>query len=325
MSATDTVQMNMQQGEPVLELSGLQHWYAGSGLLNRGARLQALRGVDLTVGRGEVLGVVGESGCGKSTLARIALGLLKPTSGAVKLSGTPIQALSGLQRSGIVQPVFQDPSSSLNPTQRIADIVSLPARVHRIGTAANRQQDAARLMDLCGLPSRFADRYPVELSGGQRQRVAIARALILQPLLLVLDEPTSALDVSVQAQILNLLLELRRSQQLSYLLISHNLGVVRYLADRVAVMYFGTVVEMGRTEEIFTRPRHPYTRMLLAAIPRIRFAENTGTPRGEPPDPSKTYEGCAFSSRCSNVMDACQRSAPQLITRHHHAVSCHLF
>jgi peptide/nickel transport system ATP-binding protein len=222
--------------------------------------------VSLRLYRGETLGLVGESGCGKSTLAKMLLGLLAPTTGSVLIDGQQIDPRASLQMAQKIQPIFQDPYSSLNPRKTVAQIVGLPLLLHRRGTRASQAAEVKRMLDLVGMPERTHRQYPNQLSGGQRQRVAIARALILRPGILICDEPTSALDVSVQAQILNLLLDLKAEFGLSYLFISHDLGVVEHLADRVAVMYRGSIVEQASREDIFANPRNPYTRTLLSSV-----------------------------------------------------------
>lgn len=236
------------------------------GLFKPAAEIRAVHDVSLRLYRGETLGLVGESGCGKSTLAKILLGLLPPTSGSVLIDGKQIEPRASLQMARNIQPIFQDPYSSLNPRKTVAQIVGLPLRLHRRGNAAEQRAEVKRMLDLVGMPSRTHEQYPGQLSGGQRQRVAIARALILRPGILVCDEPTSALDVSVQAQILNLLLDLKAEFGLSYLFISHDLAVVEHLADRVAVMYRGSIVEQNTRAAIFEHPAHPYTRSLLSSV-----------------------------------------------------------
>jgi peptide/nickel transport system ATP-binding protein len=236
----------------------------------------AVKDVSLDLAEGEVLGLIGESGCGKSTLSRLLLGLEAPTSGDVFLNGQPISSLSRKGIARVLQPVFQDPYSSLNPRETVEQAVSRPLQVHGIGDRAAIRQKVARTIDSVGLPRRALSSYPSQLSGGQRQRVAIARALILEPRILICDEPTSALDVSVQAQILNLLSELRQATNISLILISHNLQVVQFLADRVAVMYFGEIIEEGPAAEILRAPAQAYTRRLLASA--LDIAPGKGIP-----------------------------------------------
>jgi peptide/nickel transport system ATP-binding protein len=249
-----------------LELCALNRVYQlKRGLFRTPGEIKAVNDVSLRIAKGETLGLVGESGCGKSTLAKMLLGLLEPTSGNVLINGREIDPTRRKALARSVQPIFQDPYSSLNPRRRVADIVGVPLRLHQVGTAAEQRKRVREMLDLVGMPERTHNQYPNQLSGGQRQRVAIARALVLQPEILICDEPTSALDVSVQAQILNLLLDLKAEFGLTYLFISHDLGVVEHLVDRVAVMHQGSIVELGTREQIFARPQHAYTRMLLAS------------------------------------------------------------
>ena len=235
------------------------------GLFRAPGVITAVDNISLRIRRGETLGLVGESGCGKSTLAKILLGLLKPSAGNVLVGGKEVNPRERRALARRIQPIFQDPYSSLNPRRTVADSVSVPLRLHRVGTPGDQQAAVRKMLDLVGLPERTHGQYPSQLSGGQRQRVAIARALVLRPDILICDEPTSALDVSVQAQILNLLMDLKAEFGLTYLFISHDLGVVEHLVDRVAVMYKGQIVELGRREQIFDRPAHAYTRRLLAS------------------------------------------------------------
>jgi peptide/nickel transport system ATP-binding protein len=255
---------------PLLTVEGVIKTYRISdGALRPRRVADVLRGVDLDIRRGEILGLVGESGSGKTTLTQIMLGLLPPSSGEVRLDGRPIGTVPRGDRARRLQPVFQDPYGSLNPSKTIASIVGLPLKIHGIGDAADRRTAVLRMLGAVGLAERHADLYPVSLSGGQRQRVAIARALISEPELVVCDEPTSALDVSVQAQILNLLLDLRRTRNLTYVIVSHNLAVIRHVADRIAVIYRGELVELGPAHEVFERPQHAYTRTLLRSTLKI--------------------------------------------------------
>jgi peptide/nickel transport system ATP-binding protein len=250
-----------------LELCALSRTFSiGGGLFRAARQFQAVNDVSLRLYRGETLGLVGESGCGKSTLAKMLLGLLAPSAGSVLIDGKQIDPRASLEMAQRIQPIFQDPYSSLNPRKTVAQIVGLPLMLHKRGTFVERNAEVKRMLDLVGMPERTHQQYPNQLSGGQRQRVAIARALILRPGILVCDEPTSALDVSVQAQILNLLLDLKAEFGLSYLFISHDLGVVEHLADRVAVMYRGSIVEQKSREAIFSHPEHPYTQMLLSSV-----------------------------------------------------------
>lgn len=250
-----------------LELCNLtRHFDIKKGMWKEKTRFTAVNEVSLRIKPGEVVGLVGESGCGKSTLAKMILGLLPPSDGDVLIEDKQIDLNDRLALAKVIQPVFQDPYSSLNPRKKIVDIIRLPLQLHNIGNRSEQDQQVRDIAQRVGLPERLLDQYPGQLSGGQRQRVAIARALILKPKILVCDEPTSALDVSVQAQILNLLLELKRELGLTYLFISHNLAVVEHLADRVMVMYRGELVEQGDCEQIFHHAQHPYTQALLASI-----------------------------------------------------------
>ncbi len=284
----------------------------------RGGRpLEAVSQVDLRLYQGETLALVGESGCGKSTLARLLLGLLPPTEGQVLFDGQDLAALSPkalrtLRRQ--FQPVFQDAAGSLQPRQRVGALVAEPLRIHKLCPRGELPQRAARLLERVGLSPELLERYPHQLSGGQRQRVVLARALALDPKLLVCDEPVSALDVSVQAQMLNLLAQLQREQGLTYLFISHDLGVVRHSASRVAVMFLGRLCEVGPREALFRRPRHPYTRFLLDAIPKPdpRRRDALGQLSGEVPDPGNPPSGCRFRTRCPYAQGLCAQAVPPL-------------
>jgi peptide/nickel transport system ATP-binding protein len=312
------------QGAPVLDIRDLAvHFPIRKGLLKRTVgHVKAVDGVDLSVAAGETLALVGESGCGKTTLARAVLRLIEPTGGRVELVGEDLAKLSGealRRKRAAMQIVFQDPLSSLNPRMRIGAILEegMAALMPELDPPARRRR-ARELLDQVGLPDDAAARYPHEFSGGQRQRVAIARALAVNPKLLILDEPTSALDVSVQAQILNLLADLRREHALAYLFITHNLSVVSYLADRVAVMYRGRVVESGPADALLNTPAHPYTRLLLNSAPGRGTNATTAIK-----EINETSSGCAFAPRCARADAACGRM-PDLIGRAPgHALACH--
>ena len=269
----------------------------------------AVDGVNLTIAEGSVMGIVGESGCGKSTLARLILGLLPPDSGDIRVAGQRLDALDRRARARLIQPIFQDPYASLNPRQRIRDIVSLPLRAQGERDVDER---VLTILGRVGLAPDMASRFPHQLSGGQRQRVAIARALILRPRIIVCDEPTSALDVSVQAQILNLLAELRRDFGLTLIFISHNLAVVEHVATDVAVMYLGRIVERATVDEVFANPLHPYTKALLASVltPEPgRGLPDSGLGEGYP-DPANIPPGCRFHPRCPVAIDRCSTESP---------------
>jgi oligopeptide transport system ATP-binding protein len=306
----------------LLEVEGLTKDYAARG---GGTTMRAVDDVTFAVAAGETLGVVGESGCGKSTLARLVLRLIEPTAGTVRFMGSDLTALSAgamrLHRRNL-QIVFQDPYASLDPRMTVAAIISEPLDIHRVGDRKTRRRRVLELLDLVGLNPAAADRYPHEFSGGQRQRIGIARALALDPMLLVLDEPVSALDVSIQAQVLNLLLELKSRLQLSYIFISHDLSVIEHVSDRIAVMYLGRIVESGPAEALFHHPLHPYTRALIAAIP------GTGRERlvllGDPPSPENLPSGCHFHPRCPMAQPLCTSTAPVLrVIEQDRMAECH--
>jgi peptide/nickel transport system ATP-binding protein/oligopeptide transport system ATP-binding protein len=306
----------------LLEVDGLTKDYAARG---GGTTLRAVDDVSLAVAAGETLGVVGESGCGKSTLARLILRLIEPTAGSVRFMGSDLTRLSAAAmrpHRRNMQIVFQDPYASLDPRMTIAAIISEPLDIHRVGDRRARRDRVVELLDLVGLSPGAADRYPHEFSGGQRQRIGIARALALDPKLLVLDEPVSALDVSIQAQILNLLLELRSRLRLSYIFISHDLSVIEHVSDRVAVMYLGRIVESGPADALFRHPLHPYTRALIAAIPGT--ARERIVLRGDPPSPERLPSGCHFHPRCPLAQELCVRTAPVLrVIEQNRKAECH--
>ncbi|PWC31368.1 oligopeptide/dipeptide ABC transporter ATP-binding protein [Azospirillum sp. TSO35-2] len=312
---------------PVLELKDVTKTYAiRQGIFRPPATLTAVGGVSLTVARGEVHALVGESGSGKSTLARMLLGLIAPTSGEIRIDGVPIAMTNRREVARRIQPVFQDPYSSLNPRKTVADLIALPLVAHRIGSAKDRQKRVAAMLDAVGLPRRMIDAYPGQMSGGQRQRVAIARALVMQPDVLICDEPTSALDVSVQAQILNLLMDLKREFGLTYFFISHNLAVVEHLADRVAVMYLGRIVEERSREALFERASHPYSKALLDCVltpdPTLGMPDAAIT--GAFPNPIAPPPGCTFHPRCPRATDHCRVAAPPPVPLADGFATCHL-
>ena len=300
-------------------------------LLERKPR-QLLHAVDeasFTIEKGQTLALVGESGCGKSTVARVLVGLYQPTRGTFHFKGQDAHAVfrgkggHHLRRS--IQMIFQDPYASLNPRWKVADIIAEP--LHEHGMARNRadaQERVAELLQSVGLSPADRAKYPHQFSGGQRQRISIARALATQPEFLVCDEPTSALDVSVQAQVLNIMKNLQRQRQLTYLFISHNLAVVRHVSDHVGVMYLGRIVELAPKQTLFSTPRHPYTRMLLDAIPKMHDTGRARTPvQGEVPNPLNPPSGCTFHPRCPHANDRCQRERPAVQTLHGVRVACH--
>jgi peptide/nickel transport system ATP-binding protein len=286
--------------------------------------VRAVDGVTFSLPAGDVLGVVGESGCGKSTLARLIMGLLPPSAGEVRVDGRSLSSMDRRERARLIQPVFQDPFSSLNPRHRIREIVGLPLAAQGDLPKARQADRVMEMLARVGISEEMAERRPAQLSGGQRQRVAIARALVLHPRIVVCDEPTSALDMSVQAQILNLLAELRRELGLTYLFISHNLAVVEHIATDVAVMYLGRIVEHAPVQDLFRTPAHPYTRALLASV--LTPEPGLGIPDvglGEAyPDPANIPPGCRFHPRCAQAMDQCSATMPDNIRKNGRLVEC---
>jgi len=322
-------------GQPLLKVEGLvKHFSIDAGPLARlvgrhTTNVQAVNGISLNITRGEALGLIGESGCGKTTLGRSILRLQEPTSGCVTFDGIDVTTLSATALKAIrrrMQIVFQNPYASLNPRRRIGKIVAQPLRLHRQANARQARDLAAAMLESVGLRSAHLDRYPHQFSGGQRQRIAIARALILHPDFLVCDEPVSALDVSIQAQVIELLARLRRDLGLTYLFISHDISVIAYLSDRVAVMYAGSIVESGPTGSVLHAPLHPYTQALVSAVPRVDRTEQRQRIRlpGEPPSPTSPPSGCRFHPRCAMATDLCRRDEPlPRITPDGRMVACH--
>ena len=296
------------------------------GTFARKQPLRALQNVDLAVSRGETLAIVGESGSGKTTLALTMLNLAAPTSGTVEFEGRPVAEIGRKAFARRVQPVFQDPYSSLNPHRTIADAIIQPLAIHGIGDRPSRTSRVRELLDLVGLPQRTVDLYPDSLSGGQRQRVALARALATKPDVLICDEPTSALDVSVQAQILNLLEDLRTELNLTYVLITHNLAVVEHMASRVAVMYLGRIVEEATVSSLFSAPRHPYSSALLESV--LTPDPELGLPKlglgNTFPNPLHPPSGCSFHPRCIHAFGPCSTRTPRRATMQGSTVECHL-
>ena len=289
--------------------------------------LRAVDGVSFTLNKGETLALVGESGCGKSTVARLLTGLYSLTRGEILFDGQSLKSMDKASQQSMRkrrQMIFQDPYASLNPRWRVGRIIAEPLVTH---TDMSREQQEAKVADLLtqvGLNANDAQRYPHQFSGGQRQRISIARALALQPEFIVCDEPTSALDVSVQAQVLNLMKDLQRDLGLTYLFISHNLAVVHHVADRIGVMYLGRIVEIAPRDDLFAQPRHPYTRMLLGAIPDMSGAGKSRIPvAGEVPNPLNPPSGCTFHPRCPLANERCRREAPALLNTGGQEVACH--
>jgi len=320
----------MTNNHCLLEVTHLRkHFPIHRGLFSRVVgHVKAVDDVSFGIREGETLGLVGESGCGKTTLGRTILRLLRPTAGRVDFAGRDVAAatrgeLRTLRRD--MQIVFQDPFSSLNPRMTVKGIIEEGLAVHRIGTRAERRDRVCETLEQVGLDPSYIDRYPHEFSGGQRQRLSIARALALSPRFMVLDEPISALDVSIQSQIINLLMELKEKFQLTYLFISHDLSVVEYISDRVAVMYLGELVEMAPSEELYKNPLHPYTKVLLSSVPTLDPATRRKRIilEGDVPSPIAPPAGCRFHPRCPMAMDICRHQPANPLELDQHFVRCH--
>jgi oligopeptide transport system ATP-binding protein len=326
--------MPSQNGEYLLEVNNLvKHFPIKSGLLidREVGAVRAVDDVSFNVRPGETLGLVGESGCGKSTLCRTVVKLLEPTSGSIKFEGTEI---SGLGRRDLrplrreMQVIFQDPYASLNPRKRVGQIVGDPLRLHGLASGSSLRRQTQDLLDRVGLSPEHYNRFPHEFSGGQRQRIGIARALALRPKLVIADEPVSALDVSIQAQIINLLDDLQDEFKLTYVFVAHDLGVVRHVADRVAVMYLGKIVEIGPADEVYSKPIHPYTVSLLSAVPIPDPKENSARQQvileGDVPSPANPPPACRFHTRCPHATEICSQDEPALVDYGHgHWAACH--
>jgi peptide/nickel transport system ATP-binding protein len=305
--------------EPLLQVRDVKtHFPVRGGLLGRvRGTVKAVDGVAFDIQRGETLGLVGESGCGKSTLGRTLLRLIEPTAGSIRFEGQELTGLSQRQLRPLrrrMQLIFQDPYASLNPRMTVRDIVGEPFAIHGLASGREREEKVGALLDLMGLPREALERYPHEFSGGQRQRIGIARSIAMRPDLVIADEPISALDVSIQAQIVNLLVDLQRELKLTYLFIAHDLKIVEYISTRVAVMYLGKIVELAGSEELYRRPRHPYTQALLSAVP-VPDPDHERTRiilQGDVPSPLAPPPGCAFHPRCPHAFERCRRETPPL-------------
>ena len=290
--------------------------------------VRAVDGVDLSVTKGETLGLVGESGCGKSTLGRIIAGILPPTTGSVRIDGEPVM-IDGRKSTTRVQTVFQDPFASLDPRMHVGDIIAEGPIAHGLIARGDARRYVAEWLELCGLNGDLADRFPHQFSGGQRQRIAIARALAMKPDILVCDEPVASLDVSIQAQIINLFLKLRRELEITSIFISHDLSIVRHVSDQVAIMYLGRIVEMGATADVYAAPKHPYTQGLMESVPRLVLDEDALVDfkpiTGEIPSPTSPPSGCRFHPRCPLAVDRCRTEDPSLrLIGGSQSAACHL-
>jgi peptide/nickel transport system ATP-binding protein len=305
--------------EPLLQVRDVKtHFPVRGGLLGRvRGTVKAVDGVSFDVRRGETLGLVGESGCGKSTLGRTLLRLIDPTAGSIRFEGQELTGLSQRELRPLrrrMQLIFQDPYASLNPRMTVRDIIGEPFAIHGLARGREREEKVLALLELMGLPREALERYPHEFSGGQRQRIGIARSIAMRPDLVIADEPISALDVSIQAQIVNLLVDLQRELKLTYLFIAHDLKIVEYISTRVAVMYLGKIVELADAADLYRRPRHPYTQALLSAVP-VPDPDHKKTRiilQGDVPSPLAPPPGCAFHPRCPHAFERCRRETPPL-------------
>jgi peptide/nickel transport system ATP-binding protein len=317
-----TVVPRQRDGEPLLKVRGLtKHFYARRGAFGGKVAIQAVDGLDFDVRAGESMGLVGESGCGKTTTGRMLVRLLEPTAGSIVFAGRDIAKLGRREMRDLrqdLQIIFQDPYSSLNPRHTVGKIVAMPLVVNNIKPPQGLKKKVQELLELVGLNPEHYNRFPHEFSGGQRQRIGIARALALRPRLIVADEPVSALDVSIQAQVINLLRDLQKELDLSFVFIAHDLAVVRHFSQRIAVMYLGKIVELGDRDDIYERPQHPYTRALLSAVPDVTaLGENRKRIRltGDVPTPMDPPSGCRFRTRCWKAQERCATEEPLLTIR----------
>ncbi|WP_411680856.1 ABC transporter ATP-binding protein [Clostridium thailandense] len=319
--------------EALLQVKNLKQYFpVESGFFSKkDSYVKAVDDVSFDIYKGETLGLVGESGCGKSTTGKMLVNLLKPTSGEVIFQGQDISNLKGNKRRNLskeIQIIFQDPYASLNPRMTIGDIIAEPIKINNIYPKEEIEKNVLRLLDCVGLASYHRNRFPHEFSGGQRQRVGIARALAVNPSLIVCDEPVSALDVSIQAQVLNLLKDLQKEFDLTYLFIAHGLNVVKHISDRVGVMYLGKLLELANGKNLYSEPKHPYTQALLSAIPvpDPKIKKNRIILKGDVPSPINPPKGCRFHTRCFKCMDVCKEKEPVLKTLDNgHQVACHLY
>jgi len=319
--------------KPLLKVDGLKKYFpVRKGLLARTVgEVKAVDNVSFYVNEGETLGIVGESGCGKSTTGRMLMRLLEPTDGKVEFEGKDLTSLTTEEMRKMrrdIQMVFQDPYASLNPRHTVGRILEEPLIVHGIGNPKERKRKVNEFLEIVGLSEYHAKRYPHQFSGGQRQRIGIARALMTNPKLIIADEPVSALDVSIQAQVLNLMQDLQREFNLTYIFIAHDLGVVRHISDRVGVMYLGKIVEIADSEQLYSEALHPYTQALLSAVPvpDPEFKKEQILLEGDIPNPADPPTGCTFHTRCPHRMDVCMKAVPSL--KEHktgHSVACHLY
>lgn len=317
--------------EPLLEVKGLSKYYTAKSnkILSKRKDIKVVQHIDLGIYPGEVFGLVGESGCGKSTFAKMLVDVINPTKGQITYKGRNYSAMSHQEKKEYhkqIQIIFQDPYSSLNPKKKIGWILEEPLKIHLNLTSQERKMKVEEVLEEVGLDASFKGKYPNELSGGQRQRVSIAAALMLNPELIIADESVSALDVSIQSQILNLMKKLQEEKNLTYLFISHDLNVVQYMSDRIGVMYFGKLVEVGSVNDIYHEPKHPYTKALISSIPSVSGEEKRERIllTGDVPDLSAPPGGCSFHSRCREMKESCKEKCPELVDNGNgHFVSCH--